>query len=296
MVGAHKTECSPLAFRQTNYSGQNRPLSKKVMEGDLFSYYFWTAIYFLLATNVLTLGVNGLIYWTDGRLARLLTAHQLRQSDSVLFRRDGTFAVGTSQNLPVDLSQIKTFKYVNPKGRRNGKPSAVHLNGEGVELLNIGEFVVIDRQTRQIRFKLRDIKNDTIPFQLQNHFDHEELHVKGVTSQFHKDLTFQSDKEFLLNGVEGVSIETRSFEAKSANKLTLESQGGLCLNGSIRIDPRALPVVKQDYPGSVPQFKLCICLPDGKIYTIRMKPVKDGLLGSPNCRTLRPCPSNSYWA
>lgn len=54
---------------------------------------------------------------------------------------------------------------------------------------------------------------------------------------------------------------------EAAENITFES-GAIHISGDVVIDPLALPLGGGGYPGEKPQYKICICYPSGKLFTV----------------------------
>ena len=99
-----------------------------------------------------------------------------------------------------------------------------------------------------------------------------ELETNDIVSPLGHDLRIQSDSGLNLRGSEGISMEAKSMLWEAGQHVTVASESGsITLDGQVVLDPLGLPVGGGGYQGEKAQYKVCICSPSGKLFTVPAK-------------------------
>merc|ERR1719192_60584 len=80
----------------------------------------------------------------------------------------------------------------------------------------------------------------------------------------------RSDRKLSLRGAEGVQIEGKKLSLVSNEDISLTShQGSVSLAAGLVLDTVMLPHGGlQGYQGESGQYKLCVCMPSGKLFKV----------------------------
>ena len=103
-----------------------------------------------------------------------------------------------------------------------------------------------------------------------------EIETNKIVSPIDRDLLIQSDSGLDLEGAEGISIESKRAHFEAGQNIMISSdRGSITLDGdSISLGPLGLPLGGEGFKGGEKsQFKVCICSPSGKLFTV---PVQEG--------------------
>ena len=101
-----------------------------------------------------------------------------------------------------------------------------------------------------------------------------EIETNRIVSPIDKDLLIQSDSGLDLEGAEGISIQARRVHFEAGQNIKINSDtGSIILDGeSISLGPLGLPLGGEGFTGGEKsQYKVCICSPNGKLFTVPVR-------------------------
>jgi len=98
-----------------------------------------------------------------------------------------------------------------------------------------------------------------------------------VASPVNESLTIQSDSQISLHGAEGVRMESKDIVWSADVDVFLKSVNGsivLDAKDGFFIDVENIPVAPMflSSPTSHEQYKVCVCMPQGKLFKVPVRP------------------------
>lgn len=84
------------------------------------------------------------------------------------------------------------------------------------------------------------------------------------------DLSIRSDKEVFLDGAEGINLDSKNINWTALNDIVLHSKNGdIVINAKDGINFPRVPLALNHRSNNVKeQYKVCVCMPDGKLFLI----------------------------
>lgn len=142
------------------------------------------------------------------------------------------------------------------------------LSNEGISIENVHDLNILDPVSGDVVFSTSDPELE-LPSGVK-HLETEETEVDSVVSGLGEDMLIRSDRSLTVRGAEGILIEGKEISMTSAEDISISSiQGGVTLEGGIMLDTVMLPHGGvQGYPGESGQFKLCVCMPSGRLFKV----------------------------
>jgi beta-sarcoglycan len=165
----------------------------------------------------------------------------------------------------------------------------MRVGPSGVSLRNVDAFVVVDPDTGRVLFDA-----DSPSFHLDDNaidsLSAAEIETNRIASPVGKDLHVLSEAGLSLVrgadfrrvtlvdpiayyflpfqiGTEGISVASKTVTLEAAENILLDA-GALLVSGEVILDPLALPLGGGGYPGEKPQYKVCVCLPGGRLFAV----------------------------
>lgn len=167
--------------------------------------------------------------------------------------------------------KIKVYGKSNPDTSQH---SQVEILPNGINISQVRSFEVKDSHTGAIYFSTNLPK-----FGLLSGVDR--IHVKiaqthRITSPVNESLDISSDDQISLHGAEGIKIDSKEIIWSASNNILLKSHNGsiiLDIRNGISIDTDNIPVVPMHVqnPTEEGQFKICICMPQGKVFKVLIR-------------------------
>lgn len=192
---------------------------------------------------------------------------------------------------PVEINSEENGSLLLDLIRRGGRPvNKLTMNSRGTVINNTALFSVFGIKDNE---KIFSVTNPY--FSLLNGAD--KLSTKmtltnRVTSLNNRSLEIKGDTSVHLKGNEGTKMESNQIFWSADQDIYLSSvNGSLVFNGKdgISIDIKNIPIVQNENSASLStQFKLCVCLPHGKLFKI---PVLQGQGSRVNCNHIKMTPS-----
>ena len=120
-----------------------------------------------------------------------------------------------------------------------------------------------------------------------------EIETNRIVSPIDKDLLIQSDSGLDLEGAEGISVEAKKVHFEAGQNIKINSNtGSIILDGeTISLGPLGLPLGGEGFTGGEKsQYKVCICSPSGRLFTvpvrIEKRDDKDRVISRTTCETI----------
>merc|ERR1739841_430977 len=88
--------------------------------------------------------------------------------------------------------------------------------------------------------------------------------VSHISSPIDQPLLVRSDSWLHLEGAEGLSVEGSKLDKVASQN------GSVTLDGGIKLDTVMLPHGGGGYEGEIGQFKLCVCMPGGQLFKVKI--------------------------
>ena len=120
-----------------------------------------------------------------------------------------------------------------------------------------------------------------------------EIETNRIVSPIDKDLLIQSDSGLDLEGAEGISVQAKRVEFEAGQNIRINSETGSIIldSESISLGPLGLPLGGEGFTGGEKsQYKVCICSPSGKLFTVPVMIEKRGesgrIISRTSCETI----------
>ncbi|CAL7937995.1 unnamed protein product [Xylocopa violacea] len=169
----------------------------------------------------------------------------------------------------------------------------VTVLSNGTTMSEVESFEVKDLKTGNVFFTT-DFPNFGLPAGVER-IDVKIAETHRITSPVNESLTINSDDQISMQGAEGTSMESKDIVWSADTDIFLKSVNGsimLDAKDGVSIDIENIPVtpIFLQNPTGHEQYKVCICMPQGKLFTV---PVRTGVSGrSVNCARISRTPEN----
>lgn len=148
------------------------------------------------------------------------------------------------------------------------------VNTSGVFVRGVNALELIDPDSGEVVFSTA-AADMNIPDGVNN-LHAKQISVKRITSPVDEDLTLRSETSAHLRGAEGTHMESKELFWSADQDIYLKSiNGSIVLSGKegVFIDVRYLPIAAtvnrtDKYSQGTGQFKVCVCMPQGKLFRI----------------------------
>jgi beta-sarcoglycan len=169
---------------------------------------------------------------------------------------------------------------INRFGHNHNKFTISNVNG--TEFKGINLFDMRDPSTHESIFLFNKPK-----FHLNNSLLNLEAHVVStnrITSAIKDRLKFQSLKHVHIKGVEGTTLEGKEMLITGDQNVLLKSLNGSIVLaspnlGGVYIDLKLLKGFDDFADKGYPQYKLCVCMPQGKLFRVQIPKTADSTRG-----------------
>lgn len=181
------------------------------------------------------------------------------------------------QNIPLEIAGNEGSVMMALKNRGNAiATNKMKMTADEISFSDVERFEVIDPITRSNVFST-DYKEFRIPKGLP-HLDVKKLRVSRLISPQDSNLTLKSDAITRLHGSEGIRIRGKEVTFSADGDIYLNSVKGVTYLLADKIVVRNMPIAKaMPIPDPNPnlslsssQFKLCVCMPEGLLFKIRI--------------------------
>ncbi|XP_018313525.1 uncharacterized protein Scgbeta isoform X2 [Mycetomoellerius zeteki] len=181
---------------------------------------------------------------------------------------------------PMEISGDEAGVHVDVKSRGHTHEAYPHSKlgvlPNGTTMSQVESFEVKDPRTGTIYFTT-DFPNFGLPNGVET-IDVRIAETHRITSPVNESLAIKSDNEVSLHGAEGVHIESKDIVWSADLDIFLKSVNGsvvLDAKDGIFIDVEDIPVAPmflQSPTTSYEQYKVCVCMPQGKLFKIPVRP------------------------
>ncbi|EEC13237.1 sarcoglycan, putative, partial [Ixodes scapularis] len=154
---------------------------------------------------------------------------------------------------------------------------------------NVGEFRVRSPTTGRTIFST-EYQGFDLPKGIPN-LNVKEAHVSRLTSAKQDSLLISSPYQIMLKGNAGLDMEGQNVTLSAGHNLFLRSNQSVTLDGrkGIRLSVDKLPISTDPSSGAQFQYKLCVCMPSGRLFRV---PVREQGFGCNDVRfpeSINPC-------
>ncbi|XP_023340656.1 uncharacterized protein LOC111710761 [Eurytemora carolleeae] len=253
---------------------------EEIISKDEDSAWVWWAIYLflfclsianlitsILVIRLLGVGLGGLEYleiseaesevlmWGEADLGSILV------KDGEITGYEGEPLHFASKDKQIE---VQSFGLNGPK---------LDISNRSVSLQNIHDFNLLHPSSGELFFSSSD-PEWKIPEGLKElRVDELKVGEGGIISPPGNQLRVQAQGQVRISGAEGNVVEGRRVELISRDSILLEStgaRGGVELRGGVSLDTVMLPRGGAGFQDEISQYKLCICLPSGKLFKVEM--------------------------
>jgi len=163
----------------------------------------------------------------------------------------------------------------------------------GTSMSQVESFEVKDPRTGTIYFTT-DFPNFGLPNGVKT-IDVRIAEAHRITSPVNESLEISSETEISLHGAEGVRMESKDIVWSADRDIFLKSVNGsvvLDAKDGVSIDVKDIPVAPMFLPSptSHEQYKVCVCMPQGKLFKVPVRPGTSSRMV--NCARVARTPEN----
>ncbi|XP_070521617.1 beta-sarcoglycan isoform X2 [Cardiocondyla obscurior] len=181
---------------------------------------------------------------------------------------------------PMEISGDEAGVCVDVKNRGRSYEAYPHsklgVQPNGTTMSQVESFEIKDPRTG-VTYFTTDFPNFGLPNGVKT-IDVRIAETHRITSPVNESLAIKSDNEISLHGAEGVRMESKDIAWSADLDIYLKS-----VNGSVVLDakdgvfidvkeiPKA-PMFLQSPAASHEQYKVCVCMPQGKLFKVPVRP------------------------
>lgn len=200
---------------------------------------------------------------------------------------------------PMEVSGDEAGVQVDIKGHgrtthETHPPSKLSVLANGTIMTQVESFEVKDPRIGATYFAT-DFPNFGLPNGVET-IDVRITETYRITSPVNKSLAIKSDNQISMHGAEGVRIESKDITWSADLDVSLKS-----VNGSVVLDAKdgvsinvenipVAPMFLQSPIGIHEQYKVCVCMPQGKLFKIPIRPGASSRIA--NCARVARTPEN----
>ncbi|KAJ8705468.1 hypothetical protein PYW08_012514 [Mythimna loreyi] len=189
-----------------------------------------------------------------------------------LYKKDGL--IESFRDTPMSISSENGSVLFNLQTKPTRHENKLTVNTSGVFVRGVNALELTDPESGEVVFSTA-ATDMNIPDGVNN-LHAKQISVKRITSPVDEDLTLRSETSAYLRGAEGTHMESKALFWSADQDIYLKSiNGSIILSGKdgVFIDVRYLPIAstinKTDkYGQGTGQFKVCVCMPQGKLFRI----------------------------
>ncbi|CAD1478694.1 unnamed protein product [Heterotrigona itama] len=161
----------------------------------------------------------------------------------------------------------------------------------GTTMSKVESFELKDPATGIVYFTT-DFPNFGLPAGVEK-IDVKIAETHRITSPVNESLTVNSDDQISIQGAEGASMESKDIVWSADTDIFLKSVNGsiiLDTKDGVSIDVENIPVAPMflQNPSSHEQYKVCICMPQGKLFKVAIRANSRSI----NCARISRTPEN----
>ncbi|XP_026488638.1 uncharacterized protein LOC113395280 [Vanessa tameamea] len=275
-VFLHKTTSNMLK----NYSDKNGNDVTKTVHKGRKTFAFWTLVclLFILAIGnlVLTFTILAVLRLGQGlESMEFLPEHNaikffgLTDLDHI-YKRDGL--IESFRDTPMSITSENGSVLFNLQTRLSRTDTKLVVNTSGVFIKGVNSLELTDPDSGERVFSTAN-PEITVTESINN-LNAKQVSTKRISSPVDEDLTFRSETSAYLRGAEGTHMESKELFWSADQDIYLKSiNGSVVLSGKegvfidVRYLPIAIPLNKDKFHGTG-QFKVCVCMPQGKLFRI----------------------------
>ncbi|XP_025157121.1 uncharacterized protein LOC105192554 isoform X2 [Harpegnathos saltator] len=174
---------------------------------------------------------------------------------------------GDEAGVRVDVKSRRTHEH--PRSKLGVLPN-------GTTMSQVESFEVKDPRTG-VTYFTTDFPNFGLPSGVKK-IDVKIAETHRITSPVNESLTINSDNQISLHGAEGVRMESKDIVWSADVDVFLKSVNGsimLDAKDGVSIDVENIPVAPmflQNPATSHEQYKVCVCMPQGKLFKVPVRP------------------------
>lgn len=172
------------------------------------------------------------------------------------------------------------------------KKPGLRISPNEIKFENINSFKVRDPSTGELYFDAfapqLSLDSHTLESLIAS-----EIETNRIVSPIDEDLLIQSDSGLDLEGAEGISVQAKRVEFEAGKDIRINSESGDIIldSESISLGPLGLPLGGEGFTGGEKsQYKVCICSPSGKLFTVPVTIEKRGgngrIISRTSCETI----------
>ncbi|KAJ8880561.1 hypothetical protein PR048_017031 [Dryococelus australis] len=261
------------------------------------TYAFWTLVmllFFLAMGNLLlTFIILGVL-----RLGQGMESLELIPEESTImfygttdldrvYKRDGRLE--GFGNSPVEVTGDNGSVLINVVGNTGRAEPRIAVGLNGTYLSNVKSFEVKDPITGHKYFST-GFPNFGLPHGVK-HLDIKMAQTRHVRSPVSESLYVRADTYAYLRGNEGTHMDGKEIVWSADQDIYLKSvNGSVILSGKegISVDVKNIPIAKTSLNPGAAQYKVCVCMPGGKLFRV---PVPFGKRAQASCSRIAtdPC-------
>ncbi|XP_045782023.1 uncharacterized protein LOC123878763 [Maniola jurtina] len=264
-----------------NYSDKNGNDVTKTIHKGRRTFAFWTLVclLFVLAIGnlVLTFTILAVLRLGQGlESMEFLPEHNAMKFFGTadldhVYKRDGL--IESFRDTPMSITSDNGSVLFNLQTRLSRADTKLVVNASGVFVRGVNSLELSDPDSGEQVFSTASpmlTLGDTL-----NNLNAKQVATKRISSPVDEDLTFRSEASAHLRGAEGTHMESKELFWKADQDIYLKSiNGSVVLSGKegvfidVRYLPIALPLNKSEKFHGTGQFKVCVCMPQGKLFRI----------------------------
>ncbi|KAL1461849.1 hypothetical protein WDU94_013716 [Cyamophila willieti] len=219
-----------------------------------------------------------------------------------LYKDDGYFSSFKDSGLRV-TGREKGAIHIDVNFGVNSTKRMLTVDSHGVEVTNVKEFNVY-HPTDHMPIFSTGFPNFGLPRGVKK-LDVQQVRTSRITSPIEDDLVLRSETYTRLKGNEGIRMEGRTITWTADNDIFLKSVNGslvLEAKNGIFLDVKKLPLIKKNqflnletinninsYNNMHQAYKLCVCMPQGRIFRVR---IVDDVTGHNACLNINTSPEH----
>lgn len=261
--------------------------------------FFYGLVVFLFVVALANLGVTVLLltvlrigygmesmeFIRPGRLLRFLNEADL----GIVVAHTGTIGGFAGENMVITGDSQSVILKAGSDDPLKAGPT-IEVSPEFTVISNVDEFRVRSPTTGENIFstKYDDFK---LPSGVPN-LSVKEAYVSRISSPSNENLDISSPYQTILKGNEGLSMEGKEIIISAGLDVFFKSVNqSIILDGAkgVKLSVDKMPIATKNNEGAPRWYKLCICMPSGKIFRV---PVRDKGYGCKDIRfpeSINPC-------
>lgn len=264
-----------------NYSDRNGNDVTETVHRGRKTFAFWTLVclLFVLAIGnlILTFTILAVLRLGQGlESMEFLPEHNAikffgKTNLENVYKRDGL--IESFSDTPMSITSENGSVLFNLQTRLSRSDTKLLMNSSGVFIRGVNSLELISVDSGEAAFSTASPEiNIHEPI---NNLQAKQISTKRVTSPIDQDLVLRSESSAHLRGAEGTHMESKKLHWSADQDVYLRSiNGSVILSGKegvyvdVRYLPIAMPLNRTDKLQGVGQFKVCVCMPQGKLFRV----------------------------